>query len=146
MSYSLYTIAYIVRSYVPTPIPLVLRTQAQHLRPSRFHHIPQTSLFIPSHHILLHPTHRPPQPRPNNTKQRSKQLRRVHKHTQNPKRARELDKFVDLVEVVLRLDQVGGRGGVFLGQEVQDRDEGDGEGEEGEEPDAEELVDGDVEG
>lgn len=35
---------------------------------------------------------------------------------------------------------------MFLGQEVQDRDEGDGCGEERDEPDAEELVDGDVEG
>lgn len=35
---------------------------------------------------------------------------------------------------------------MFLGQQTQDRDEGDGGGEEGDEPDAEELVDGDIEG
>lgn len=59
--------------------------------------------------------------------------------------ARKLDKLVDLVEIVLRFDQVRGWRGVFLRHEVQDRDEGDARGEEGDEPDAKELMYGDVE-
>ena len=34
---------------------------------------------------------------------------------------------------------------MFLFDEMEDRDEGDGRGEEGDQPDAEDLVDGDVE-
>lgn len=115
------------------------------LHPSPFHDIHQTPLLIPAHHILLHPAHRPEQPRPEHAKQRREQLPRIHKHAQDAELARELDKLVDLVEIVLRLDQIRGRRGVFPRHEVQDRDEGDARGEEGDEPDAEELVDGDVE-
>lgn len=124
--------------------------------PSPLHHLPQTPLLIPPHYILLHPTHRPPQPRPQHTQPRRDQLQRIHNNTQNTELARELDDLVDLVEIVLRADQICGwrrrRRVVFgvllllqLRHEMQDRDEGDVRGVEGEEPDAEELVEGDVE-
>ena len=112
---------------------------------SPLHHIHQTPLLIPPNHILLHPTDRPEHPRPNHAKQRRKQLPRINHHTQNPKLRRKLHKFVHLVEIVLRLDQVRGWGRMFLRHEVQDGDEGDVRGEERDQPDAEDLVYGDVE-
>lgn len=113
---------------------------------SSLDNVHQTPLLISAHHILLHPTHRPEQPRPNHAQQRSKQLPRIHHHTQYPKLAPKLHKLVHLVEVVLRFDQVcGWRSGVFLRHEMQNSDEGDVGREEGDEPDAEELVYGDVE-
>ena len=54
-----------------------------------------------------------------------------------------------MVEVVLGFDQVSRGRGMLLRVEAKDRNEGDGDGREeegGEEEDAEELVDGDVEG
>ena len=112
--------------------------------PSPLHHVHQTPLLITAHHILLHPADWPKKPRSNHAQQRRKQLPRIHKHTQYPKLARKLDKLIHLVEVVLRLYQVRSRRGVFPRHEVQDRDKGDAGREEGEEPDAEQLVDGDV--
>ncbi len=134
---------------LPSPCPYVplytLRPQIQDSHPSPLHHIRQTPLLIPAHHVLLHPAHRPKQPRPDDAQQRREQLRRIHKHTQYSKLAGEFDKLVDLVEIVLRLDQIRGGGSVFLRHEMQHGDEGDVRGEEGDEPDAENLGYGDVE-
>lgn len=89
--------------YTPLFIPPVLHSSSDHIR--------QTPLLVTAHHILLHPAHRPEQPRPPDTQQRRQQLRGVHEHAQDAKRAHKLDKLVDLVEVVLRRDQIRGLGG-----------------------------------
>ena len=110
-----------------------------------FNRIHQRPLLVPTHHILLHPAYRPKRHRPQHTQARRHQLEPKHQHRQYPKLTHVLHKFIDLVQIVLGLYQIAGRVEVFLLGEVEDCDEGGARGEEGDEPDAENLVDGNVE-
>lgn len=110
------------------------------------HHILQPPLQIPPYHILLHPTDGPTQHRAQHTRPRRQELPRKHQRGQYPELAHEFHKLIDLIQIVLGADEVPGRGVVFLLDEAEDGDEGGARAVVGDEPDCEELVDGDVEG
>lgn len=102
--------------------------------------------MVPPKHVLLNPRDRPPDARSQHAQRRRQQLQHQHQAREDPKRAEELDQLAGLVEVVLVLDQIFGRArpAGTLWHEVQDGDEGNAGREEGKGPDAEELVEGDV--
>ena len=94
---------------LPPPFPALPRQETNYPLPtthSPLNGINQTPLLIPPHHILLHPSNPPENPRPQHAKPRRKHLPRIQQHAQNPKLADEFDEFVHLIEVVLRCDEV----------------------------------------
>lgn len=109
------------------------------------------SLCVPSHNVLLDPTDRPQCDGSQHAKSRSNHLPRQHEQTQYTKLAAEFDPFIDLIEVILALNIVAiafvrvVRCRVGNGDELEDSRKMDACAIERDDPDAEELVEGDIE-